>query len=142
MGSKKIRSESEFKVWFKNNFRKLGYTKIIKDNKGKFPDFIMLKNKKRVGVELETLSSNFILHKHNPRKVNEVVCVKRDISLGIPTREVKELHYESRVKRVSATIEKETLNFIEILVKSGRYRNKSHVIEDAIKLLEKREKKK
>ena len=38
-------------------------------------------------------------------------------------------------ERVSATIDPETRKSIEKLMKSGRYRNISHVIEDAIKLL-------
>ena len=38
-------------------------------------------------------------------------------------------------ERVSATIDKETRKQIERLLKSGRYRNISHVIEDAVKLL-------
>ena len=38
-------------------------------------------------------------------------------------------------ERISATIDKETLKAIEEILKLGVYRNKSHVIEDAIKLL-------
>lgn len=37
--------------------------------------------------------------------------------------------------RISATIDKETEEIIEEFLKKGKYRNKSHVIEDAIKLL-------
>ena len=37
--------------------------------------------------------------------------------------------------RVSATIDKETEKIIEVLVQEGKFRNKSHVIEDAVKLL-------
>jgi len=37
--------------------------------------------------------------------------------------------------RVSATIDSATEKIINSLVKTGRFRNKSHVIEDAIKLL-------
>jgi len=37
--------------------------------------------------------------------------------------------------RISATVEKETEKIIEEFLKKGKYRNKSHVIEDAIKLL-------
>lgn len=37
--------------------------------------------------------------------------------------------------RVSATIDPETEKKIGNLIKTGKYRNKSHVIEDAIKLL-------
>jgi Arc/MetJ-type ribon-helix-helix transcriptional regulator len=38
-------------------------------------------------------------------------------------------------KRISATIDQETEEMIELLLKKGKYRNKSHVIEEAIKLL-------
>lgn len=38
-------------------------------------------------------------------------------------------------ERVSATIDPETRKSIEKVMKSGRYRNISHLIEDAIKVL-------
>lgn len=38
-------------------------------------------------------------------------------------------------KRISATVEAETENLISSLLKKGIYRNKSHVIESAIKSL-------
>ncbi len=38
-------------------------------------------------------------------------------------------------KRISATVDKETIEIIKTILKKGIYRNKSHVIEDAIKLL-------
>ena len=41
--------------------------------------------------------------------------------------------------RVSATLDKETIKVIDRILKKGKYRNKSHVIEDAIKLLEEKE---
>ena len=138
----KIKSELEFKKWFKKNYKKLGYSKIIKDKKGKFPDFIMLKNNKYVGVELETLSSNFILHNHDPKKVNELICIRKDVNVKIPIIEIKELEYESRLKRISATIDKETLEIIKRILKKGNYRNMSHIVEEAIKAFEKNEKKK
>ena len=136
---RKIKSEFEFSKWFKKNFKKLGYSKIMKKNFGKFPDFIMLKKGKEVRVELETLSSNFILHRHDKNKVDEVVCIEEDIQLKIPTLEVKGLKYIGGKDRVSATIDEETMNFVRVLLKKGKYRNKSHIIEEAIKLLKDRE---
>ena len=38
-------------------------------------------------------------------------------------------------KRISATIDKETERIIEEVLKKGKFRNKSHVIEEAIKFL-------
>lgn len=37
--------------------------------------------------------------------------------------------------RVSATIEEKTEKILELLMKKGIYRNKSHIIEEAIKQL-------
>lgn len=39
-------------------------------------------------------------------------------------------------ERVSATIDKETKKIIDKIMKSGKYRNISHVIEAAIKKME------
>lgn len=44
--------------------------------------------------------------------------------------------------RISATIDKETKKIIEEKLKKGHYRNKSHVIEEAIKQLKKKNEKK
>ncbi|MFH1586151.1 MAG: ribbon-helix-helix protein, CopG family [archaeon] len=38
-------------------------------------------------------------------------------------------------KRISATVDDETIGIIKLLLKQGKFRNKSHVIEEAIKLL-------
>ncbi|MBU2104715.1 MAG: ribbon-helix-helix domain-containing protein [Nanoarchaeota archaeon] len=39
--------------------------------------------------------------------------------------------------RISATVDKETLKIIKEILKEGKHRNKSHIIEEAIKLLKK-----
>lgn len=39
--------------------------------------------------------------------------------------------------RISATIDKETLRIIQKLIREKNYRNKSHVIEDAVQKLKK-----
>ena len=128
MAKKMIQSELELKKWFIKNYRDLGYSKIVRGDKGKFPDFIMsetlktapfkvrsfpsiqkiseseksphqtpsfrtewaifqeiflmLKNNKETRVELETISSNFILHNHSPEKVDEVVCIIKNVNLN------------------------------------------------------------
>jgi Arc/MetJ-type ribon-helix-helix transcriptional regulator len=38
--------------------------------------------------------------------------------------------------RISATIDEKTSKIIDRILKEGRYRNKSHIIEEAIKFLE------
>lgn len=41
-------------------------------------------------------------------------------------------------ERLSATVDKETIRLIEKLLKKGKHRNRSHIIEDAIREFEKR----
>jgi Arc/MetJ-type ribon-helix-helix transcriptional regulator len=41
-------------------------------------------------------------------------------------------------ERASFTFDRETLEIIDKLVDSRKYRNKSHVVEDAIRVLEKK----
>jgi Arc/MetJ-type ribon-helix-helix transcriptional regulator len=43
-------------------------------------------------------------------------------------------------ERISASVEKETVDKINEILKNGLYRNKSHVIEAAIDLLDKNSK--
>ena len=138
---KTIRSEEELSEWFMKNYNVLGYSKILKNNKGRFPDFVMLKNEERVLVELETLASHFILHKHDKKKVDEVVCIEKDISLGVPVIKVNNLKFSPNITRVSATLDPETIKKIGRIMKTGRYRNVSHLVEDAIKSLSKMEEK-
>lgn len=40
-------------------------------------------------------------------------------------------------ERASFTFDKKTIDAINKLIKSGKYRNKSHLVEEAIKFLEK-----
>ncbi|MEK6936263.1 MAG: hypothetical protein AABW67_05725 [Nanoarchaeota archaeon] len=37
--------------------------------------------------------------------------------------------------RISATVDEKTIKFLEIILKKGKYRNKSHIIETAIEKL-------
>ena len=131
----KIESEGELKKWFMTNYQKLGYSKIVRKDIGIFPDFIMLKNNREIRVELETLSSNFILHNHNVKKVDEIVCIKHNSGLNVPVIIASGLTYVPRLRRVSATIGPDTKKLLGHLIKNGKYRNKSHVIEKAIELL-------
>lgn len=131
--AKEIRSEREMSEWFLKNYKQLGYSQIIKNNKSRFPDFIMLRGNKQVGVELETLASHFILHKHNLKKVDEIVCLKKDTNFSSKLIELSKLVYKPRIVRISATVDEETMVLLDELMKEGIYRNKSHVIETAIR---------
>ena len=140
-----IRTEAEFNNWFMQNHKKIGYEKIIRKDIGKFPDFIMLKNGKKVKVELETELSNFILHKHNIKYVDEIICIKNNLNKGViskPVIEIKKLEYLPKLSRVSATINKSLDDKLDELLKDRRFRNKSHLIEEVIiKYLEENAKK-
>lgn len=43
-------------------------------------------------------------------------------------------------ERISATVDKEAIKIIKELLKKRKYRNQSHIIEEAIYLLEEKEK--
>jgi len=43
-------------------------------------------------------------------------------------------------ERASFTCEKETLRILDELVKSGKFRNRSHAVEEAVKMLKEKEK--
>ncbi len=85
----KIRKEADLKNWFKKNYKKLGFSKIVRQDIGIFPDFIMLEKNRRVKVELEIKASNFLLHKHPLKRVDKVICIKKDINLKVPVVELK-----------------------------------------------------
>ena len=130
-----VKNESEMRDWFEKNYKTLGYSKIVRHDGGIFPDFLMEKEGKQIGVELETISSNFVLHKHDITKVDEIVCIEKDIELGLPIIIIKELKFSPRIRRISATVDPSTVKLLETLIKNGKYRNKSHVIETAIEKL-------
>jgi len=87
----KIRNESDLRNWFKKNYEKLGFSKIIKSNSKCYPDFIMEENGKQIRVELELKSSNFNYHNHPIKDVDKVVCAMEDIKLKVPTIVIKNI---------------------------------------------------
>lgn len=93
-----IKNERQFADWFRKNYKKIGYSKIIRGDISRCPDFIMLKDGKEVGVELETIASNFLAHKHDFNKVDEILCMVKDVELSKPVKEVKELKFEGNIK--------------------------------------------
>lgn len=104
MVKKIVKTEKEFSDWFKKNYKKYGFSKIVRKNISTSPDFIMLKKGEKIGVELETLASNFILHKHNIKKIDFVLCLVKDLELGIPVIKVKELIFKPKYKRITLSI--------------------------------------
>lgn len=86
-----VRNESDLRNWFKINYKKLGFEKIVKSNTKKCPDFIMLENGQKINVELELKSSNFLLHQHPYKEVDKVICAIEDIKLKIPTIKINNI---------------------------------------------------
>jgi hypothetical protein len=115
-----IKNEKQFSEWFKINYSKLGYSKIIRGEISRCPDFIMLKNNKEVGVELETFASNFVLHNHDISKVDEIVCLIKDIELGKPIIVAKGARHKLP-KTISIRVEEELWKQVKIhCIKTGK----------------------
>lgn len=106
----KIRNESDLRNWFKKNYKKLGFTKIIKHDEGKFPDFLMLEGNKKIRVELEVKSSNFILHKHPVNRVDKVVCAIKDVELEVPLIEIPNIKIIKFDKKTPFSLEEQIYN--------------------------------
>lgn len=108
---KVIKTESELKKWVIDNYRKLGFSKIIRKDIGICPDLIMMRDGKEVRIELETMSSNFLRHKHDLNKVDEVISAINDIEIGKPITEIHELEFQGNPNtKVTLSIEEDVYN--------------------------------
>jgi len=94
-----IKNESEFKKWVIENYEKLGYSGIVRRDIGICPDLILLKNGKEKRIELETVASNFIMHKHSIDDVDEIVCIVNDVGLEKPVIVAEDLEFEGNSNR-------------------------------------------
>lgn len=92
----KFESEQGFRRWFDNNFEIFGFDNIVESRSTGFPDYTMLKNGEEVDVELETLSSNFITHGHDPEQVDLVICLVEDEKLPVKALEITSFEFEKR----------------------------------------------
>lgn len=73
--------EGGITLWFEKNFRKLGYSRILKKQHNKTPDFIMLRDGREVKVEIEFMASDFIQHGHRRDQADVVICCSKDVEL-------------------------------------------------------------
>ena len=101
-----VKNEKQFAEWFRKNYRKLGFSKIVRGDISRCPDFIMMRDGKEIGVELETVASNFIAHKHQLDKVDEILCIIKNIDLGKPVNVAKDLIFQGN-RKVTLSIESE-----------------------------------
>ena len=127
-----IYKESEFKMGFEKNYKRFGYSKILRKDIGIFPDFIMLKNDKQVRVELETRVSNFIIHGHSIKDVDDVLCIEKDINLNTNVIQVDDLTFVPK-ERITITIDKELLKWLDLNIEERIFANRSHGFEFLIK---------
>lgn len=100
-------NESEFRDWFTKNINLFGFSEIVEDDKSTSPDFHLKKNGNVLGVELETLSSHFKLHGHNPEKCDLVLCLKKDKDIdGVEVLEINSFEYvPPKNNRVTRTVQ-------------------------------------
>jgi hypothetical protein len=82
--NKTFKSEHKLVDWFKDNANKLG-CRILSETKFVYPDAIIQINDIIIRTEFEILSSNFIIHGHDPNKVDIVICIHKDVDLSIDT---------------------------------------------------------
>jgi len=90
--------ETEIISWVTEHYKELGYDNILEENSGKGPDLVMVKNGKKLKVEVEIYSSSFLKHNHNPKEVDEVLCVVNDTNLPIKTIKIGQLELWHNLK--------------------------------------------
>jgi Arc/MetJ-type ribon-helix-helix transcriptional regulator len=135
--TKKFSNEKQFAEWFEANFELLGFDKII-EKPVKCPDYIMLKGPIRVKVELETMSSNFILHKHDPKDVDLVICLLKNKDLPVQIIELSAFEYappETNKPKISCLIDKDLVDWLDSQIITKRFASRSHGIEYALTVL-------
>jgi len=96
-----FQNEWELAEWFEKNIDRFGFKRIVEKKEG-FPDYkiedIYGKIKR---VELELIGTDFIRHKHDPKKVDIIVCVysdKDDIE-GVPVLSIIEAKLNITIPR-------------------------------------------
>lgn len=102
-----IKNEKQFADWFKKNYKKLGFSKMVRGDISRCPDFVMLRENKPINVELETIASNFLVHKHDFSKVDEIWCIIKDVNLDKPVRIADNIIFKGK-RKVTFSIESKT----------------------------------
>jgi len=124
-----FRTEKEFAKWFEKNLIAFGFKSIKKKNVKSFPDYILKDFKgKEVRVELEIKSSNFIHHKHNPKKVDVIISVYtlKEKILGVP---VFSLFYTFPKEHTTVMIRESERNWLERLKRKHHLNSLSEAMQ-------------
>ena len=88
VGNFTVRNEHGVVLLFGRFYEALGFSCVKTINRG-FPDCVAIREGKECRIELEYKSSNFIQHKHDPSKVDMVICWEKDTDLSVPVIELK-----------------------------------------------------
>jgi len=83
-----ITNEPGVVLFFGRFHKELGFSGWKSASNG-YPDCIALQNGKECRIEFEYRSSNFVRHRHDPTKVDLVVCWIKDIELSVSIIELK-----------------------------------------------------
>lgn len=130
--TEKFSNEAEFAHWFENNYSLCGFDSLKKKTHA-CPDYIMTRNGKDVRVELEVFSGNFLLHKHDPTKVDLVLCLLKTKELPIKTVEIPSFKYIGIFwKQVGFQISDEQENQIKKLPRSFNFSEKMRTCLDKV----------
>ena len=84
----------------------------------------MIMDNKEVKVELETLSSHFIEHNHNPNDTDFVICLLKDKELPVKVIEVSIFEYSRQNKSDDITIRGEKELWLDFAHKVKKDRKK------------------
>ncbi len=122
--------ESEVLILFGlllNYMKKYGMDITVKECSGNYPDCILLINNIETRAEFEVYASNFLEHKHDPRKCDMIICWENDLEQ--PPVKVLEL------KKYVIDLEKDGIKFFETYLECPLYRQWNE--EQFFKILEK-----
>jgi len=132
---KSFKSEKKFCEWIEENYKLLGFSEICEDNKDSTPDFVFSIGGTKIRTEIETKSSNFILHKHDKNNVDLVLCLRKDKEIGeLKVIEIKNFEFIDPTK-ILINLTDYHIEELDKLVKMGVYQHKAEAIRDAIRKL-------
>ena len=135
-----FKNEMEFAKWFEGNLESFGFKEVVEKRKT-YPDYILIdKNGAIKKVELEIFGIDFLRHKHDPKKVDSIICVysdRKDIE-GTPVTAVIEnkmpfSEFVQRAQRISITVDDAILKALNTYVEQTNAKSRSDALENLIR---------
>ncbi len=135
-----FKDEAEFSTWFEKNVHYFGFKKII-EKRGGYPDFLLEDHKgKSIRVELEVVGSDFIRHKHDPRKVDLIICVfsDKDEIMGVPVVSIVEKYasfgsLSDRRVRLSVSLDSALVSYLDDYTDKTKSKSRSEAVENILR---------